>query len=715
MAPDPAPLRVRLVGTLLLCVVLAEAATEGFHRLFPTLSPAVETFLHSLLLVAVVFGVVHALVIRKLQQEVARREGIQARLAAGEQQARRSEARYRLLFEEAPVLCAVTRATEQGPVVEDCNRAFAVTLGFGREEILGRPLAAFYTEASRVALDAGGYQRALEGAFSEEERDLLAKDGRTVPTLLRARPLGEAEEGPAGTLAVYADLTAHKRAESERDRLAAAVEQAGEIVVLTDPEGRIVYVNPAFTRATGYRRQEALGRSVEGLLRTDAQPREHHERMWATIRRGAMWKGSFVNRRKDGSLFEVEATISPLADAAGAPTGYVAIQRDVTRERALEAQLRQSQKMETLGRLAGAVAHDFNNLLTVILGQTELLELEGLLVPRASGRLAGIRSAGERAAALTRQLLAFSRQQVTQPRVAVLNDLVRESEKLVRKLVGEAVRVEVVLDPEAGSVRVDPTQLGQVLLNLAANARDAMPQGGRLTLRTSQDPGNGAGPLAVLSVEDTGAGMDAATRERAFEPFFTTKGPGEGTGLGLATVYGIVTQAGGRVDVDSAPGRGSRFRVLLPRVDAPEAQPADSGAEPAAGALPSGGAETVLVVDDEPGVLEAVRGQLVSLGYRVLTAHGPGEALLLAEQAPEPIHLLLADVRMPLLDGTELARRVRGLRPEIRVLHMSGYAPELAAAGGGAAPCLVKPFSRGELARKVREALAPPCRCLPAG
>lgn len=380
-----------------------------------------------------------------------------------------------------------------------------------------------------------------------------------------------------------------------------------------------------------------------------------------------------------------------------------------------EEQLRQSQKMEAIGQLAGGIAHDFNNLLTVILGYTDLLRQRcvGDRVSRQCAEL--VQKAGEQAASLTRQLLAFSRKQFLQPRVIDLNALVRDTEKLLRRVIGEHLELRTVLEPAECRVRADPSQLEQVLLNLAVNARDAMPQGGALTIRTAiafldetssrVKAGIAKGEYVVIAVTDTGEGMDKETQQRIFEPFFTTKGPGKGTGLGLATVYGIVKQSEGGISVDSSPGRGASFRIYLPLAEAPLDPPRPAAAE----VEPTQKAETVLVVEDEEIVRKLVCDLLTRQGYQVLCAGRGSEALRMSAEHFGPIHLIVTDVVMPEINGFELGRRFADLRPEARILYVSGYSDaEFSMQLEGEIEILQKPFTPQELARRVRGMLARP-------
>ncbi|HVH08772.1 MAG TPA: ATP-binding protein, partial [Gemmatimonadales bacterium] len=410
----------------------------------------------------------------------------------------------------------------------------------------------------------------------------------------------------------------------------------------------------------------------------------------------------------------VNVFAAPRRDAAGRVTGILALVEDVTGVKRLEQQFFQAQKMEAVGRLAGGVAHDFNNLLTAILGSTELLR--EMIPTDHPGREEAeeTRKAALRAADLTRQLLAFSRQQVLAPRVLSLNDVVVDMDRMLRRLIGEDIDLRTVLAGDLGAVRADPGQLEQVIVNLAVNARDAMPTGGKLTIETANTaldeayaaarPVVAAGRYVMLAVSDTGAGMDEATKARLFEPFFTTKPKGKGTGLGLATVYGIVKQSGGYISVYSEPGRGATFKVYLPRVDA-AVEPVE--AAPAAGGSLRG-SETVLVVEDQGEVRSLTRRVLEARGYQVLVAASGQEAMRLAEERPGAIDLLLTDVIMPGMSGRGLGLLLAAAHPAMKVLYVSGYADESIVHQGMLEPgvwFLQKPFTPEALARKVREVL----------
>ncbi len=483
-------------------------------------------------------------------------------------------------------------------------------------------------------------------------------------------------------------------------------------IVTLDLDDRVVTLNgaaesllgcPPAPAARGRHVTEVLAHAPElvGMLRAALE--------WRTA-----WTGTVTLHGRTGDVVPVEVTTATLKGGEGQDLGVIIIVRDLTTVRALEAQLRHAQKMEAVGRLAGGVAHDFNNLLTVITGRSQLLLLK--LPPESPLRrdVELVEETAHRASTLTRQLLAFSRKQMVQPRVVDLNEVVRGMETMLSRLIGEDVALATHLDPEAGCVLADPAQIEQMVVNLAVNARDAMPLGGRLTLETGfvrldegfapQHVGLRPGPHVRLIVRDTGVGMDALIKAHLFEPFFTTKGPGKGTGLGLATVYGIVTQCGGAIRVDSEPGRGAVFTIDLPRVDAPADLRGDPGVPEAA----PQGSETVLLVEDEPEVRGLARDILRQQGYTVLEAIDGDDALRIGREHRGPIHLLVTDVVMPQIGGRELADRLKAGRQETKVLYVSGYTDDATLHQGvsqtGTA-FLPKPFTATVLAHKVREVL----------
>ncbi|MGH7374162.1 MAG: PAS domain S-box protein [Candidatus Rokuibacteriota bacterium] len=501
-----------------------------------------------------------------------------------------------------------------------------------------------------------------------------------------------------------------------RDFLQSITENSPDAIITTDGRGRLTYFSRGAEAMFGYGAEEMIGTAVADLYPGGLEEARAVRRRLAQEGQLRNYESGFLT--KDGRRVEVSASISLLRDAAGHVVGTLGLLKDIGERRHLEEQLRQSQKMEAVGRLAGGIAHDFNNLLTVIAGRAQLI-LSRLRPEEPIHRDATlVRTTADRAAALTQQLLAFSRKQVLQPQVLNLNAVVTSMEPMLGRLIGEDIDLAVIPAEALGRVKADPGQIEQVIVNLVVNSRDAMPQGGRLTIETADVELDEAyasrhfsvpsGPYVMLVVSDTGEGMDEQTRSRVFEPFFTTKGPGKGTGLGLATVYGIVKQSGGDIQLYSEPGRGTTFKIYLPRV-AEVAAEADDTTAP--GAAEARGEETVLLVEDEPEVRDLAREILEGSGYTVLQACDPLEAVLMAEQHPGPIHLLLTDVIMPRQSGRALVERLRPLRPEMQVLYMSGYTNEAIVRHGVLDPdtlFIQKPFTPATLAHKVRAALDRP-------
>jgi len=597
--------------------------------------------------------------------------------------------------------------------------------GWTQDTAVGKPLAAVFAiidEVTRERRD-NPVDRVLQtgGVVEPANHAVLARrDGSEIFVADSAAPIREHGGEIIGVVLVFRDITERKRAEAHRELLTVAIEQAAETVVITDVHGTIQYVNPIFETVTGYSPAEAIGCNPS-ILKSGEQDGAFYRKLWETIASGQVWEGRLVNRRKDGSLYTEDATISPVRDDAGRIINYVAVKRDVTehlRHSAekvmLEDQLRQSQKVEAIGRLAGGVAHDFNNLTAIVLGYGEMLL--GRLAPEDPARkwVEQIVAAGRRSAALTGQLLAFSRRQTLQPRVLDLNDLLLNLRQMLGRLIGEDIKLELALAAVPGRVTADPGQIEQAITNLAINARDAMPRGGRLTVETTDVEldetyvlGHESvipGKYVLLAVTDTGCGMDKATMALLFEPFFTTKEQGKGTGLGLATVYGIVKQSGGYVYAYSEPGKGTSFKIYLPRTEAePQGKMIEAGGE-----TRRGSGELILLVEDEVPLRELCEAVLTRLGYRVCVAASGPEALLLMEERRLEPDLVLTDVIMPGMSGAEMAARLRSSRPDLRVLYMSGY-PDDAIARHGVLDVgmhfIQKPFSERALAAKVREAL----------
>ena len=619
--------------------------------------------------------------------------------------------RYKTLLEQTQeaVLVAVDAK------VAYANPACVDMFGYERP-LLGVPVTIFFAPDSREQIDGFVHPRGDGRPVPETyEASGLRADGSTFDVEIRVTPIEF--DGKTGCQAVLRDITGRKRMEAglkeseERYRLLFERNLAG--VYRSTADGRLLECNRAFARMLGYASPaEAMAHSEWWL---HDRPGSHAE-FWERLRK----EGSIVNheglaRRKDGTPVWIIQNVSLVADEDGEET-FLGTVFDVTERRRLEEQLLQSQKMEAVGRLAGGIAHDFNNLLTAIAGYSDLLLGE---LPENDPRRESaveIREAGRRAAGLTQQLLAFSRRQVLEPRVLDLNAVIASMEKMLRRVIGEDIELTTALDPDLWRTMADPGQIEQAIVNLAVNARDAMPRGGQLTLETGnvtlddQFASTYAtvqpGPHVMLAVSDTGVGMDAALQSRLFEPFFTTKERGKGTGLGLSTTYGIVKQSGGSIWVYSEPGVGTTFKIYLPRCEEPLAE----REAPPLPLTPRPGTETVLLVEDETEVRRLVERLLRMQGYTVLSAASPAEAIA-AARASGKIELLVTDVIMPGMNGREMAAVLASERPRMRVLYMSGYTDAAIAQQGILPPgtaFLSKPFTPDVLARKVREVLDGP-------
>ncbi len=600
---------------------------------------------------------------------------------------------------------------------------------FGTERTAGpisyeRYLALIHPEDRDAVMETVGRALEIHEPFEIDHR-IIRPDGSLRFLNGRGAVVCDRAGRSARLIGAVLDITARKQAEEAlrraNDRLQAVIQAAPLAILSFDTEGIVQTWNPAAERLFGWTASEVIGRMLPIV------PEELEEQCRAARRRvmqgEQLSERELIRRKKDGTSVTVNRVAAPLHDADGRTVGILGLIEDVTNVKRLEQQFFQAQKMEAVGRLAGGVAHDFNNLLTAILGSNDLL-IETLPADHP-GREEALetRKAALRAADLTRQLLAFSRQQVLAPRVVSLNDVVANLDRMLRRLLGEDIDLRTLLRDDIGAVRADPGQLEQVVMNLAVNARDAMPTGGTLTIETanvSLDETYATehsvvvpGPYVMLAVSDTGTGMNADTKTRAFEPFFTTKPKGKGTGLGLATVYGIVQQSGGHIWVYSEPGQGTTFKSYLPRVDAP-VEPA-SPAPVATGS--QRGSETILVVEDQDEVRKLTSKMLAARGYHVLVAASGHEALALASQleAPGPaagaaqrIDLLATDVVMPGMSGREVALLLATTRPQMKVLYLSGYPDESIAHDRVLEPgaaFLQKPFTAEGLARKVREVL----------
>jgi len=565
---------------------------------------------------------------------------------------------------------------------------------------------------------------------------LAAKERPDVPFILVSGGLGEevaiealhhgatdyvlkqrlARLGPAVSRALREREQAaeRKQADEEMRKLLFAVEQSPVSILITDADGAIEYVNPKFTDLTGYSKEEVLGQNPR-LLKSGKQPREFYENLWRTIKAGKVWRGVMQNQKKNGDLFSERTTISPVMDEVGRITRFIAIREDITERLKLEGQLRQSQKMDAVGHLAAGVAHDFNNLLTIVHFETSLLSQNPSLDAESRESVSLIEKAAERAANLTRQLLAFSHKQDKETRLINLPELVADMTRLLKRILGEDITLNYRADPDLPPLVADQGMIEQVIMNLAVNSRDAMPEGGQLEITAakvvldddaaSRHSGGRPGSFFQLEVRDTGVGIEPEHLVQIFEPFFTTKEIGHGTGLGLATVFGIVKQHDGWVEVESKLGLGSVFRVYLPVTPPGEIKTLTT--------IPpeklKGGTETILIAEDEQPIRKLIKIALERYGYRVLIAEDGNEAMRIMKDNNLKVELLVTDLVMPGgLNGRQLAEKLKALHADLKVIYISGFTKDIATQElklEQGVNFLRKPFSLYALAELVRRQL----------
>ena len=600
-------------------------------------------------------------------------------------------------------------------IVTSWNAGAMRNTGYSSGEIIGRSFACLYTPEDVLAQRP---QRSIAAALAhgsfEEECNRLDKHGHRFWALVTITALRDSVGVHLGYSTIVRNLTAQRIAESSlrlRDRALGAVAQGVCITDVHSWDNGVVYVNDGFLRMTGYERDDFLGRNCRFLQGPETSASELTI-MRDAVNAGAACQVQLLNYRKDGSTFWNAVAITPLCSPDGTVTHFLGVHTDVSAVKLLELQLQQAQKLEAVGQLAGGIAHDFNNLLTIILGCAELLILELSDTGHEHELLNSVVDAAERASALTRQLLAFSRQSALESKLWDVNDIVTDAERLLRRILGEDVHLDVRFGRDLPMVRVDAGQFGQILLNLAVNARDAMPTGGNLTIATERivlDVGlavhNGVcvpGTYVRTTITDDGAGMPTEVLRHLFEPFFTTKGVGRGTGLGLATVYGIVHQSGGHIVVESVVGRGSVFTIYLPADDASAAVAIVADAT-----TPSRGVETILLVEDDVAVRDVAKRSLLMQGYAVVDADSGASALNLLEKGLE-FDMLITDVVMPGVSGMVLAATALRAMPDLPVLFMTGYTDDAVARHGirhEDVAFLQKPFTPQDLGRAVRAVL----------
>ncbi len=632
-----------------------------------------------------------------------------------EQEIRKSKTRLQLQIDRMPIGCIVWSREFR---VMSWNPAAERIFGFTAEEALGRHPYDFIVPADTKAHVDGIFSRLLSGdATAHSTNENLTKDGRTITCQWTNTPLKEPDGTVMGVLAMVEDITERKQAEEQLRRASlyarSLIEASLDPLVTISSEGKITDVNRATELVTGITRARLIGSDFCDYFTEPDKAREGYRKVFEEE---LVRDYPLAIRHVSGHITHVLYNASVFRNEAGEVEGAFAAARDISERKVLEEQLLQAQKLEAIGRLAGGVAHDFNNIIGIILGYSALIQ--GKLKPDdpSAKHLESILRAAERAAALTRQLLAFSRKQVMDVRLLDLNERITELSKMLPRLIGENVEVVLQLTPDLGRVKADPVQFEQVLINLAVNAKDAMPRGGRLRIASANarldsnyqrlHPEVLPGAYVMISVSDTGVGMDESTRSRIFEPFFTTKAIGKGTGLGLSIIYGIVRQSGGHIWVYSEPGQGTTFKIYLPRVFAPEEKAALQAPPTPVTEAASG---TILVVEDEKALAEMTRDALRDSGYTVLLAGNGEEAMRVARSHAGPIDLLLTDVVLSAgINGVGLAAHLRALRPEMKVIYMSGYSDVLVKAEadvGFGAVLLEKPFNVDVLRATVSKEL----------
>ena len=626
---------------------------------------------------------------------------------------RESEERYRAVAEYANNAICILDA--QGRFLWLNNRMLSV-VGYSREEFRTADSFARFLAPESAGLVLPNFQKAVAGLPYEHDYQafFLRADGQKRLARVYITDFKD-KQGRLNFVVRLLDITERVQADAERERLTAAIEQAGEIVIITDIEGNIQYVNPAFEKVTGYSRGEALGQNPR-LLKSGKHDEALYRGLWETLASGSTWAGRIVNKRKDGTLYTEESTISAVKDSAGKIVNYVAVTKDITEQLQLEGQFYQAQKMEAVGLLAGGIAHDFNNILTAIKGYGGMVTRA--LRPEDPSRedMNEILSAADRASTLTRQLLAFSRRQIIEPKVTDLNKTFNDMTKMLGRIIGEGVKLSTKFCSEPCLVMVDPGLIEQVAMNLVVNARDAVTNDGKITLETEvllppdefflARPAFARGRVACVTVGDNGSGMSPEAKKHLFEPFYTTKLKGKGTGLGLSMVYGTVKQSGGDIVVESEPG-GTVFKLYFPFAAAGTAESPDG--KVLAGAKK--GTETVLFVEDDDTLRRLGERQLRESGYTVISAADGKEALEAAERHGKPVDLLMTDVVMPGMSGRELAAELVRRALVQRTLFMSGYTADSMMKNGVLEPGLAfiyKPFTAEALALKLREVLEGP-------
>jgi two-component system cell cycle sensor histidine kinase/response regulator CckA len=692
MTGDIAPLDRRLIGLSDTMRAFAEATTD-YQRLLCTVAERLANLVGDGCILVLVsedeLTLIPAAVYFEDKSLMAKAELI---LAVGNIPVRSSDLGARLIRTRTGLIIPDVDAEVLRSVLSPESAEIALQLGL--RSLLALPLEHHGRLLALVALLRVGADRPH---FDEEDEAVARSLAEHAALAISNAQLLEARGR---------EIEERKRAEAQARQFEALIQHSGDIIAMASLEGRVLFINQAGRKLTGI----PEGADVSEFTLTDFHTAEGMARAPLLRSQGRYQGPGQLRHLVTGELIDTQVSSFIVRDAQGEPFAFATVQHDMREMKTLEAHVRQMQRLEALGRLAGGIAHDFNNILSVILSYSTILMRELPPGTAPAEDVQEIHAAGERAARLTRQLLAFSRRQVLELRIVDLNEVVTGMENMTRRLLGEDIVLKTSLCVPLGRVKVDVGQLEQVILNLALNARDAMPKGGVLTISTANAeeplrPGEEPRPTVMLSVNDTGAGMDEATQQRAFEPFFTTKAVGKGTGLGLATVFGVVEQSGGRISLSTEVGRGATFTIHLPRCDEAPPVPRVSLRPAQTGARQT---ETVLLVEDEAQVRKLIRGILTGAGYQVLDAADPLEALRLSEAFTGKIELLVTDVVMPTMNGRELAELLKRTRQQTKVLYLSGYTDDAIAQHGVLDPgiaLLQKPVTPDALLQQVREVL----------
>ncbi len=613
-----------------------------------------------------------------------------------------SEERFRILAEGAFEGVVISR---DGKFL-DFNEVFSRMTGYRLDELVGSDVQNLVVPELREIAQ----EHLRTNSQEPYESVILRKDGTRIPVQISAKIMPY--EGLPSRLTAVRDIGAIKKAEEVQRRLATAITQAAEAILITDVQGIIQYVNPALERSSGFSSRELLGKTPS-IFQSGQHPQSFYQDLWKTVKAGKIWSGRFTNRRKDGSIYFEDATISPVRDGSGNIINFVAVKRDVTEYLSLTAQLFQAQKMEAIGTLTGGIAHDFNNILQVCLGYSELLIEDQRLSKNLKDDARNIFEAARKGADLAKRLLTFSRKTDARPIILNLNQRINEMKKMLARTIPKNIKIDLILSENLAMINADPIQMDQVIMNVVVNARDAMRDGGILTIETSnvvldEEYANthlhvAPGQYVLLMITDTGIGMDEQTASRIFEPFFTTKELGQGTGLGLSVVFGIVQQHGGFIRYYSNPGYGTTCKIYFPalvsqqQIDVEDPKP-----------MPSGGSETIMVVDDEDQILDLLSKALRNSGYEVLVARNGREAIEEFVRHKDRISAIVLDLIMPEMDGSECLDKLLNMDPSVKVLVSSGFSANGKAKNilnTGAKGFITKPFDINHILIKIRDIL----------